>query len=104
MDYVRVSALDDLWSGEMQRYVVNGQAIVVVRHEDDVFAYEDRCPHLGLRLSDGTLVHQVLTCRGHLWQFNSCTGRGINPAAAMLTVVPVKICDGDILVAVEGRG
>ncbi len=103
MDFVRVSSLDDLWSGEMRAFEVQGVPILVIRKDNEVFAYEDRCAHLGLRLSCGSLVGDVLTCPGHLWQFDACTGKGINPADSHLRAVPVKVSGNDVLVAVGGE-
>ena len=67
----------------------------------EVFAYEDRCPHLANPLSKGSLDAHVLTCAAHEWTFDARTGNGVNPAAACLRRFPVRL-DGDtILVDVD---
>ncbi|HEY3493539.1 MAG TPA: Rieske (2Fe-2S) protein, partial [Polyangiaceae bacterium] len=56
---------DELWTGEMRGFVVAGRRVLVLRTEGGVFAYEDRCAHLGVPLSQGTLKGSVLTCSAH---------------------------------------
>jgi toluene monooxygenase system ferredoxin subunit len=73
----------------------------VVRLADEVHAYLDRCAHLGVALSEGTLEGGVLTCSAHHWQYDAATGRGINPDTACLVRFPVTITDGDVYVEVE---
>ena len=94
MAFVRVAAVDDLWSGEMRGYLVQGQKVLLVRIEDSFYAYEDRCAHLGIPLSKGALAGRVLTCSAHCWEYDVCTGAGVNPSSARLTPVPIKV-EGD---------
>jgi len=101
MAFERVAALRDLWKGDMMAAVVSGRKVLLVRTDDAVFAYEDRCAHLGVALSLGRLDGRVLTCSAHHWQYDVETGRGINPAAACLTRFAVSVEDGTILVDVE---
>jgi len=98
MAFQPVAKLDDLWSGEMKACDAGGTKVLLIRMGETVWAYENRCAHLGAPLSDGTLTGAVLTCAAHHWQYDACTGRGINPAAAQLRSFPVEIRDGSILV------
>jgi toluene monooxygenase system ferredoxin subunit len=84
----------------MRAVQVGGQRLVLVRTERCVFAYEDRCAHLGLPLSDGTLRAGVLTCSAHHYQYDAETGEGINPRCARLKCVAAKIASGLVLVDV----
>lgn len=100
---IRVGALDDLWEGELAPAVVGGVPVVLIRTAAGVQAYEDRCAHLGVRLSEGTLDGRVLTCRAHHWQYDVVTGRGVNPQSACLSRFAVEIRDGAIYVDVGQR-
>jgi toluene monooxygenase system ferredoxin subunit len=104
MAFVHVALVDDLWSGEMRGYLVQGRKVLLVRVEDSFYAYEDRCAHQGIALSRGTLVGHVLTCSAHHWEYDICTGTGVNPASARLTPVPVKVEGAQISVDVGGGG
>jgi len=94
----RVLAEEELWIGEMRRVELRGDALLVVRLEDGVCVYHDRCPHQGYPLSEGTLEGNVLTCRLHRHTFDAGSGQGINPRAACLTSVPSRVEGGQVLV------
>jgi toluene monooxygenase system ferredoxin subunit len=104
VSFVRVASLEDLWEGEMLACTIDEARVVVLRGEDYVAAYEDRCVHLGIRLSEGLLRSNVLTCRAHLWQYDARTGRGINPRAACLRAFATRVEDGAVFVDVAGGG
>jgi toluene monooxygenase system ferredoxin subunit len=101
MSLEKAANLDDLWSGEMVATEVRGHPVLLVRVGDAVHAYADRCGHLGLPLSRGTLAGMRLVCSAHLWEYDVVTGRGINPATACLQRFPVRIEQGVVLVDVE---
>jgi len=101
--FVRVAGTGELWSGEMMPCSAGGRRLLLVKLDEAIYAYEDRCAHLGIPLSQGKLAGRVLTCRAHEWQYDIATGRGINPARARLVRFPVRIDGSDILVDMEGR-
>ena len=80
---------------------IDGRAVLLIRLGADVYAYEDRCAHLGVPLSAGCLADGVLTCSAHHWQYDVRSGAGVNPASARLRPLGVKAENGDILVDVE---
>jgi nitrite reductase/ring-hydroxylating ferredoxin subunit len=92
---------DDLWLGEMKAVVVGGRAVVLLRVAGGVRAYDDRCAHRGVPLSEGELCGDVLTCTTHLWQYDARTGCGVNPESAQLRARPVRIVDGAIEVDID---
>ena len=80
----------------MPRHVVHtallGQELAVWRADDGtVNAWENRCPHRGVRLSIGTNLGHALKCRYHGWTYESGSARCIaipchprlTPAAAI---------------------
>jgi toluene monooxygenase system ferredoxin subunit len=95
---------DELWIGEMKGVVVGGRRVLVLRLEDGVFAYEDRCAHLGVPLSEGTLEDGVLTCRAHHYQYDARTGAGINPRDVRLASVPLRVDAGRIVFSERRAG
>ena len=96
-------SLEELWSGEMRGIEVGGRRVLLVRIENEVTAFEDRCPHLGVRLSEGRLEGCNLTCSAHEWTFDAMSGDGINPSRARLKSIPVEVHGGRIWVAREER-
>lgn len=101
MSFRKVASLDDLWSGEMMGLEVDGTSILLVNLDDRIYAYADSCPHQKSRLSEGSLTGKTLQCARHNWEFDVCTGRGINPQNACLREFPVALESGDILVDVD---
>jgi toluene monooxygenase system ferredoxin subunit len=98
MSFRRVSSLEELWSGEMIGLEVDGNAILLINVHDRVYAYADSCPHQKSRLSEGSLLGNTLRCARHHWEFDVCTGQGINPRNACLRTVPVSVEGRDILI------
>jgi toluene monooxygenase system ferredoxin subunit len=80
---------------------VGGDSILLVNINDHVYAYANSCPHQRSRLNEGTLIGTTLRCARHHWEFDVCTGRGINPQSACLRVFPVSIESGDILLNLD---
>ncbi len=101
MTFRKVASLDDLWSGEMMGLDVSGNSVVLVNVDNHIYAYADECPHQKSRLSEGSLLGKTLRCARHHWEFNVCTGHGINPQNACLKILPVSIESRDILIDVD---
>ncbi len=92
---------DDLWVGEMVGVDVDGRRVLIVNVDGNICAYEDRCLHKALRLSQGKLVGTRLLCRAHLWEYDVCTGEGINPSGIALRRYGVHFDEGEILVTID---
>ncbi len=101
MAFVKVASADAVWSGEARGFDVGGTKILLVNLDGTVHAFEDRCAHQGVPLSEGSLQGGVLTCGAHLWEYDACTGQGVNPASARLNAFPVRVDKGEIWVDVD---
>ena len=61
---------------------LHGQELAVWRADDGtVNAWENRCPHRGVRLSVGTNLGDRLKCRYHGWTYASGSGRCVDRPA-----------------------
>ena len=80
---------------------VSGCSVLLVNVDDHIFAYADECPHQKSRLSEGSLIGKTLRCARHHWEFDVCTGHGINPQNACLKILPVSVESRDILLDVD---
>jgi toluene monooxygenase system ferredoxin subunit len=90
-----------LWIGEMAGVDVGGHRVLLVNVEGTVCAYEDRCLHRALPLSQGRLLGKRLVCRAHEWTYDACTGRGVNPNGVALRRYPVRIAADNIEIDTE---
>ena len=70
---------------------VDGNSVLLVNVDDHVYAYANECPHQKSRLSEGSLIGKTLRCARHHWEFDVCSGNGINPQNACLKAFPVTI-------------
>jgi nitrite reductase/ring-hydroxylating ferredoxin subunit len=103
MAFRRVMPETELWAGEMLGTCVDGQPVLLVNIDGKVSAFEDRCRHQGVPLSQGKLAGCVLTCSAHEWRYDVTTGCGINPATVRLVTFASKVEAGAIWVDVDER-
>jgi len=71
-------AASDLADGEMKAISIEGHELLIARAGDDFYAAEDRCPHMGARLSQGVLQKTVVVCPRHGSRFDLTDGRVID--------------------------
>lgn len=104
MAYRALLASEELWVGELRSFLLADQRVLLLRTEVGVCAFVDRCPHLGVPLSQGTLSGNVLTCRAHRYSYDAVTGQGINPRGLQLQALPVRIENGVVSVDPDPPG
>lgn len=92
---------EDLWVGEMVGKIVGGRPVLLVNVDGNVCAYEDRCLHRSLPLSQGKLEGNLLTCRAHAWEYDACSGQGVNPEGISIRRYDVRVEAGHIMVDVD---
>jgi toluene monooxygenase system ferredoxin subunit len=101
MGFQRVAKIEDLWSGEMIGLEVDGKCVLLVNVDNRIYAYADICPHQKSRLSEGTLTDKILRCGRHHWEFDVCSGFGVNPRNSCLKLFPSRVDGQDILVDID---
>jgi toluene monooxygenase system ferredoxin subunit len=94
--------LDELWSDELVGLELGGTKVLLVKIDEEIRAYEDRCPHQSTLLSEGMLDGSTLTCSAHLWEFDVVSGSGVNPKKSCLTGFAIAIHDDIIYVGIPG--
>jgi 3-phenylpropionate/trans-cinnamate dioxygenase ferredoxin subunit len=58
----------------MKRIVASGRAVVLANIGGKYYAFEDRCLHWGVKLSDGCLEGDLVRCRAHGWRHDVVRG------------------------------
>ena len=101
MSWVPALSEEELWIGEMVGVKLDGRPVLLVNIDGDVCAYEDRCLHRSLPLSLGRLAGNRLVCRAHEWEYDACTGAGLNPTGVVLRRYDVRLDDGKIWVNLD---
>jgi nitrite reductase/ring-hydroxylating ferredoxin subunit len=99
--FVRVLAAAELHLREPVAVSVDGRSVCLVRLEDGVFGFDDRCPHRGGSLARGSVCESVITCAFHTWQFDVRTGSLLHLRAPdRLSLIETRERDGQIEVGV----
>ncbi len=75
MEYLEVLKTSELQNGEMRSVSARGKEILLARVDDDFYAAQNVCPHLGGKLARGALKGTVVTCPRHASQFDLKDGR-----------------------------
>jgi NAD(P)H-dependent nitrite reductase small subunit len=83
---------------------VEGQELALFRVGGEIRALDGICPHAGGSLADGAIEDGAVICPLHHWRFDASSGAAIAPAQASVTVYPVQIDEGKVLVKLSGRG
>ncbi|HVJ83886.1 MAG TPA: Rieske (2Fe-2S) protein [Planctomycetia bacterium] len=78
-----------------------GNPIALFRRGTEVFAIDDRCPHMGSSLSAGSVENGVVTCPWHGWRFRIDDGAWVSCPNNRNRVYPVDVKDGTVYVSME---
>ena len=71
---VRAGSLSGLKDAGQLRTKVGSHPVVVFWHDDQAWAIEDRCPHMGFPLHRGTVEAGLVTCHWHHARFDLASG------------------------------
>ncbi len=112
--FVEIARDGDLADGAIKKVSAGGRDILLARVGGKYFAADDKCPHLGGSLAEGTLEGTVVTCPRHGSQFDLADGRnlrwtdwtGFKQSVAKtfksprdISVYEVKVEDGAVKIA-----
>ena len=100
---VRVETLEKLLRKGRHLFKAEGKQIAVFASDGGVFACNNRCPHEGYPLMEGSLAEDaegrgcILTCNWHNWKFDLAGGETL-VGGDKLRRYPVEIIDGEVWV------
>jgi nitrite reductase/ring-hydroxylating ferredoxin subunit len=77
--------------------------ILICWHDGEVFALDNRCPHMGFPLSKGTLKDGILTCHWHHAQFDLRSGCTFDLWADDAPAYEVKVVGDEVWVSREPK-
>jgi nitrite reductase/ring-hydroxylating ferredoxin subunit len=117
MGWVSVLAADALANNERRVIKVEGSSILLLNHENNIYAMDNLCPHLKLPMQKGKISGDcTITCPWHKSTFNLQTGAvenwtpwppGVGKVLGMvstqkpLPVFPTRIDEGQIWVDIN---
>ena len=99
--FVQVLDETELQEGSMKLVTVEGIPVLLVKVHGQIFAIDNRCPHMSCGFSGGSLDGYVIICPCHDWRFDLRTGEYEEEKEMKLTKYEWKIESGKILVKVD---
>jgi nitrite reductase/ring-hydroxylating ferredoxin subunit len=101
--WYRVAGLDELSEGRVRTVVAGHQTLALTNCGGRYGALDNRCPHQGGPLGEGSIEKGLLRCPWHGYDYDPTTGRppaGFSDAPASF---PVEIRDDGVYVAVRAE-
>ena len=100
-EYVEAGRLEELPSGKGTTVTIANKDLALFNVDGTIYAMDDSCLHHGVSLGTSSVEGKIVTCRGHGWQYDVTTGSTLNVQGCGVASYPVKIVDGEIMVAIE---
>jgi nitrite reductase/ring-hydroxylating ferredoxin subunit len=97
-NFVRAGSLDQLRVDG--RLIVHGphRPILVIYANERVFAFDNRCPHMGFPLDRGSVEDGILTCHWHHARFDLASGCTFDLWADDVPTCPVEVRGSEVWV------
>src|SRR5262249_1489113 len=96
--------LADVQAAGCQVIQIKGHTVALFARNGQVYALDNRCPHMGFPLDRGTVKDGILTCHWHHARFDLASGGTFDPWADDVSTFPVEIRDGEVWVDLSPRG
>jgi nitrite reductase/ring-hydroxylating ferredoxin subunit len=100
---VRAASLTELREAGRLLVHVDRHTLCLFAEDGEVFAVDNRCPHMGFPLHRGTVCDGILTCHWHHARFDLSTGGTFDQWADELRRFRVELRGDDILVDLRPR-
>src|SRR5688572_44909 len=78
--------------------------VVVFWHDGEALAIEDRCPHMGFPLHQGTVEAGLVTCHWHHARFDLVSGCTLDLWADDAKGFDTEVRDGEVYVHARAEG
>ncbi len=102
-NFVRAARLADLKAAGCLAVQVGGHTLALFAYGDQVYAVDNRCPHMGFPLNRGTVKDGILTCHWHYARFDLASGGTFDLWADDVPAFPAEIRDGEVWVDLTPR-
>src|SRR5712691_2999917 len=95
---VRAASLAELRAAGRLVVHLDRHTLCLFADEQEVYAVDNRCPHMGFPLHRGSVCDGILTCHWHPARFDIATGGTFDQFADELRRFPVSLDGDDLLV------
>ena len=97
-EYVLALPLQELQDAGCKTIQLNGHTIALWYIAGEIYAVDNRCPHMGFPLDKGSVKDGILTCHWHHARFDLESGGTFDQFADDVRSFPTEVRDGDVYV------
>jgi nitrite reductase (NADH) small subunit/3-phenylpropionate/trans-cinnamate dioxygenase ferredoxin subunit len=98
-EFTTVAQVGDIAEGQAAVFTIGERMVAVFRCDDQYFAMDDLCPHMGASLSAGHVEGGVVTCPWHAWRFRVCDGTWVDNPRLKVGAYEVRLAGKQIQIA-----
>ncbi|MBZ0292953.1 MAG: Rieske 2Fe-2S domain-containing protein, partial [Anaerolineae bacterium] len=100
---VNVAHLSELEQAGALTVQADRHTLALFKYGEQIYAVDNRCPHMGFPLDKGTVKDGILTCHWHHARFDLASGGTFDQWADDVPSFPVAVRDGEIWVDLTPR-
>jgi nitrite reductase/ring-hydroxylating ferredoxin subunit len=82
--------------------IVQETPVALFRWNGEVYAIDDRCPHMGSSLAAGAMTNGVVECPRHGWRFRITDGAWVSCPANRNPAFPARVEGGVVYLKMPG--
>src|SRR5690242_18852924 len=97
-EWTEVAHADEIFATGHKTIHAGGNVIVLFSFDGQLYAVDNRCPHMGFPLDKGTVRDGILTCHWHHARFDLASGGTFDLWADDVRNFPVEVRDDEIWV------
>ena len=100
---VRVAKVSDVEATGCLNVQIEGHTLALFADNEQIYAVDNRCPHMGFPLHRGTVNDGILTCHWHHARFDLASGGTFDQWADDVRSYPVQVRDGEVWIDLTAR-
>ncbi len=101
--YQRVARVADVRAAACLTVQAEGLPLALWAYGEQIYAVDNRCPHMGFPLNQGTVKDGILICHWHHARFDLASGGTFDQFADDVRAYPVQLRAGEVWVDLRPR-
>jgi nitrite reductase (NADH) small subunit/3-phenylpropionate/trans-cinnamate dioxygenase ferredoxin subunit len=102
-EFITVAKVGDIEVGKGKPFEVEDRVIAIFNDNNNYFAIDDMCPHMGASLASGFLEDSTVACPWHAWRFDIRDGSWCDNRRIKTDSFEVRVVGDEIQVSVEPK-
>ena len=103
-EFIKCAEVADIPEEGVIALNVAGHSIALAKSNGNIFAVDNRCPHMGYPLNRGSVQDGILICHWHHAMFDLASGCTFHPFADDVQAYPIDVREGSVYVNVGANG